>query len=125
MQLYLNEFLKPWQLGNPDELIEFEFENAELASLVTYIEKKFHLTPFIIDDQISPLPNGGKAVMGTKISFRTYKPMSKKGAWDIFLTFLDMAGLAVVPGLSKMCIELLQAIRAPHYLLTEARSHLL
>ncbi|MFA6066542.1 MAG: secretin N-terminal domain-containing protein [Candidatus Babeliaceae bacterium] len=98
--LYLNDFLKPWEFGNPDELIEFEFENAELSSLITYIEKKFSLK-FIMDDQLTPLPNGGKSALGTKISFRTYKPLSKKSAWDIFITFLDMAGLATAPGPDK------------------------
>jgi len=93
----LNTLLKPWEFGDRNELIEFEFENAELSSLIQYIEKKFSLT-FILDDQISPLPAGGKSVLGTKISFRTHKPLTKKTAWEIFVTFLDMAGLGPVPG---------------------------
>lgn len=95
--IYLGEFLHPWEFGDPDELIEFEFENAEISNLITYIEKRYGLT-FILDDQIKPLPQGGKSVLGTKISFRTHQPLSKKNAWDIFITFLDMAGLATQPG---------------------------
>lgn len=91
-----SRFLQPWEFGDPDELIEIEFDNAELSNLISYIEKKYQLT-FILDDQIKPLPQGGKSVLGTKISFKTHHPLSKKQAWNIFVTFLDMAGLAPSP----------------------------
>lgn len=93
---YLGSYLEPWRLG-PDESIEFLFENAELSTLISYIEEKFQIT-FIIDDNLKPLPKNGKSIMGTKISFKTHAPLSKKDAWNIFVTFLDMAGLSPVPG---------------------------
>jgi len=95
--IYLGQFLKPWERGKLDDLIEFNFENAELSNLITYMEKQFDLI-FILDDALKPLPTGGKSVIGTKISFRTNEPLTRKQAWDVFVTFLDMAGLAPRPG---------------------------
>lgn len=94
---YLSTTMTPWIGDEGDELLELNFENAELALFVKYIEKKFNIT-FILDDQINPPPQGGKKLLGTKISFRTHQPLKKREVWDIFLTFLDMAGLAVQPG---------------------------
>ncbi|MCK5633191.1 hypothetical protein KAH94_05545, partial [bacterium] len=51
---------------------------------------------FVTDDVINPLAPGGKGIAGNKISFKTNKPMNKRQAWGLFLTFLDMAGLSVV-----------------------------
>lgn len=89
--------LNPWELGDADELVEFEFEDADLSSFIRYIQERFEIT-FILDDDIQPTPNGGKNVLGTKISFKTHKPLTKKDAWAVFLKFLDMSGLTVVPG---------------------------
>src|SRR2546426_5574225 len=36
-------------------------------------------------------PKGGKAIKGNKISFKTNKPLTKAQAWDLFVTFLDIA----------------------------------
>lgn len=94
---FLQEYLKPWEFGDPNELIEFQFENAELLSVIQYFEKQYNLT-FIYDDLITPSPAGGKKVAGTKISFRTHQPLTKKDAWNLFVTFLDIAGLAPQPG---------------------------
>lgn len=93
---YLGSYLEPWR-DAPHELIEFTFENAELSALISYIEEKFNIT-FITDDSIKPMPQGGKSILGTKISFKTHAPLTKKDAWDMFVTFLDMAGVAPVPG---------------------------
>jgi len=77
-----------------DEEVVFNFENADLSNLVSYIEMLFDIT-FITDDAIKPFVAGAKGIEGNKISFKTNKPMSKKKAWGLFLTFLDMAGLSV------------------------------
>jgi Type II secretory pathway, component PulD len=105
---YLTEFLKPWEFGDPDEKIEFLFENTELSALLEYIEKRFNVT-FIMDDAIKPLPQGGKSILGTKISFRTHEPLSKKQAWDLFVSFLDMAGLAPVPGPAQNIFKIISS----------------
>lgn len=93
---YLGSYLEPWRNG-PDEKIELLFENAELTAFITYIEQKFGLT-FILDDAVKPMPQGGKSLVGTKLSFRTHVPLTKRQVWDVFVMFLDMAGVAPVPG---------------------------
>lgn len=103
---YLGDYLAPWKNENSDDLIEFLFENAELSTLLQYVEQKFNVT-FITDDNIQPLSATGKSILGTKISFRTHKPLNKKDAWNLFVAFLDMAGLAPVPGPNKNSYRLM------------------
>jgi general secretion pathway protein D len=76
--------------------IELNFENADLQNFVKQIEDIFEVT-FICDDAISPLPQGKKAIKNNKISFKTNDPLSKKQAWNLFVTFLDIAGFAMTP----------------------------
>jgi general secretion pathway protein D len=80
-----------------DDTIEFHFENADLKSLLAYVSDAFKVT-FITDDIINPLGPGGRAVGGNKITYNTQKPLSRKEAWGLFTTFLDISGLALVPG---------------------------
>lgn len=103
---YLGDYLAPWKNDASDDLVEFLFDNAELSTLLQYVEQKFKVT-FIADDSIQPLSPGGKSILGTKISFRTHKPLSKKDAWNLFVAFLDMAGLAPVPGPNKNSYRLM------------------
>jgi general secretion pathway protein D len=78
-----------------DATIEFHFENADLDALVTQISDLYGLT-FISDDSISPLAPNTKTIKGHKISFKTQQPLTKTQAWNLFLTFLDIAGFAVI-----------------------------
>lgn len=94
--VYLHDFLQPWSDADGD-LINFDFENAELLSLIQFIEQKFNVT-FIRDDMLNPVPQKGKSTAGIKISFRTNDPMTRDEAWNLFLTFLNISGLSVQPG---------------------------
>lgn len=94
---YLGNTAAPWQGDEGGELLELNFKDAEMSVLIGYIEKKFGVT-FILDDQLNPPPQGGKKLLGTKLTFRTHQPLTKREVWDIFLTFLDMAGLGIQPG---------------------------
>jgi len=85
----------PQRTGEPEEQVEFQFENTDLTTLVKQIESLFN-TQFIADDAIDPLRQGGKGHKGNKITFRTNKPLSKIDAFNLFLTFLDIAGLSIV-----------------------------
>ncbi len=76
--------------------IEFNFEHADLQNFIKQIEEIFEVT-FISDDALNPLPQGKKSVKGNKITFKTNVPLSKKEAWNLFLSFLDLAGFAVIP----------------------------
>lgn len=83
-------------LAPKQEMVEFNFENADLQNLVTQIEDIFKVS-FISDEAIQPAKQGAKSIKGNKISFKTNKPLTQKEAWDLFITFLQIAGFAVVP----------------------------
>jgi len=75
--------------------VAFNFEEASLSNLVSYIET-IHNIKFITDDIVSTgKPAQGFA--GHKITFRTNKKLTKKESWDLFLTFVHIAGLDVIP----------------------------
>jgi general secretion pathway protein D len=82
--------------NDKDEKIEFNFEDADLQTLVKQVEEFFDIV-FITDEMIQPLAQGGKAIKGNKITFKTNKLLSKQEAWDLFISFLSMAGFSVVP----------------------------
>lgn len=77
--------------------IEFNFENADLEMLINQISELFDLT-FIADDSITPMLQGAKSVRGNKISFKTQRTLSKREAWNLFITFLDISGFTVIAG---------------------------
>ncbi len=79
-----------------EDSIELNFENAGLENFAKQIEDIFEIT-LITDDAIAPLPQGKKAIKNNKISFKTNQPLSKKETWNLFVTFLDLAGFAVTP----------------------------
>jgi general secretion pathway protein D len=100
-----------------EELINFQFENTDLKNVIQQVGDLFNAT-FLTDDIISPLPQGQGAVAttGNKVSFRTQKPMTKKQAWNMFLSFLDIAGFNVVPGPSPRIYRVISAqksLKAP------------
>ena len=82
--------------NNPNERIEFQFEDADLQNLLTQMSELFDVS-FITDDTINPLTKNGKSIKGNKISFKTNKPMTRSQAWDLFLSFLDIAELSIIP----------------------------
>jgi len=79
-----------------EEVVELNFENADLQNFVKQIESIFEVT-FISDDAVQPIAQGRKQIKGNKISFKTEQPLSKKKVWDLFITFLEIAGFAIVP----------------------------
>lgn len=89
----LSEPFIPTQDEEPS--IEFHFENASLDVLITQISELFDVT-FIADDSITPMLQNAKSVKGWNISFKTQSPLTKKEAWNIFLTFLDISGFTVI-----------------------------
>ena len=79
-----------------EETIDFNFENTSLEQLVNYVADVFHYQ-FISPEILDPLPQGEKKIKGNLVSFKTNRSLSKKEAWDLFLTFLNMAGFGVTP----------------------------
>lgn len=78
-----------------EDVIELHFENADLVNFIKQIEDIFEVT-FITNDAIQPLVKGRKQIKGNKISFKTHQPLSKKEVWNLFVTFLEIAGFAVI-----------------------------
>jgi len=85
------------QKEKDEQMVRFYFEDATLENLVRYIEELYNVK-FFTDDDLNPVPQGRAILKGHKITFTTNKPLTRTEAWDLFLKFLDMAGLAVVPG---------------------------
>ncbi len=102
---YLTEFTNPWDYGDPNETIEFKFENATLKAVIDYFAEHFNIT-FLLDDSLNPAPAGSKPILGNTVSFSTNKPFSKKDAWGIFTSFLDLAGLTIIPGPSPRVFKI-------------------
>ncbi|RTL07203.1 hypothetical protein EKK58_03440 [Candidatus Dependentiae bacterium] len=92
------QFISPQQeneIEDEQPFIELNFENADLQNFVKLIEDIFDII-FISDDAIDPLIKGAKAIKGNKITFKTEKPLSRNQTWELFVTFMQIAGLAVV-----------------------------
>ena len=105
------------QKANEEERIVLQFENADLQNFVQQISELFNIT-FISDEAIEPLPKGTgltptKALKGNKITFKTNKPLTRNEAWDLFITFLEIAGFAIVPQ-PDPTIYRIQAMKAAH-----------
>lgn len=85
-------------LANDDETIEFYFEDADIQNLLNQIASLYNVI-FITDDMVmmadGKMIEGKKAPKGNKLSFKTHKPLTKKAAWDIFLTFLEISGFTL------------------------------
>ncbi len=79
------------------QMVRFYFEDATLESLVRYMEELYDVK-FFADDDLNPTPHGGAVLKGHRITFTTNKPLTRAEAWNLFLKFLDMAGLTVIPG---------------------------
>jgi general secretion pathway protein D len=75
--------------------VEFNFENADLEMLINQISELFDIT-FVADDSITPMLQGARSVRGNKISFKTQRTLSKREAWNLFLTFLDISGFTAI-----------------------------
>ena len=75
--------------------VAFNFEDSDLASIASYMET-IHNIKFVTEDILSTNKDA-KGLAGHKVSFRTNKVLSKKESWDLFITFLHMAGLDLVP----------------------------
>lgn len=89
-------------VGDEPATIAFNFEDASLTNLLSYIEV-VHNIKFITEDIVVGAKDAKGAVVpttgvaGHKISFRTNRNLTRKESWDLFLTFMHIAGLDVIP----------------------------
>ena len=90
-----NDTLSKRELALIDEAlesdIEVNFSNASLQNIVDQISQLFNLT-FIPDDIIKIPSATTKALSETKVSFTTNRPLTKQRTWNLFTTFLELAG---------------------------------
>lgn len=83
------------QHGDIIESVAFNFEDIDLQNVADYMER-IHKVKFVTDDILDTTKSSHK-LAGHKISFRTNAPLSKQESWSLFITFLSMAGLDIVP----------------------------
>lgn len=96
--IYLGNYLEPWKGADPNERVEMNFENKELTELLKFLSNALDIT-FILDDYVEPTrADGLQPLAGTKITFKSTVPLTLRQAWEIGLTFLEMAGFSVIPG---------------------------
>jgi general secretion pathway protein D len=91
-----NEFMEPWKIFGDEGALLLNFSNADLMNLLKYFESEFKVT-FITDDAISPVIQGGKSLVGSKINFSSNNPLSRRDAWNVFITLLEAAGVTLQP----------------------------
>lgn len=93
------------QMVQDPAMISFNFEDASLTNLLSYIESVFSIR-FITDDIIvgakdaKGAPVSVSSVAGHKINFRTNKNLTYKEAWDLFITFMHISGFNIIPMIS-------------------------
>jgi len=83
--------------NDPEDTVNVNFENADLSNILDWIADLFKIS-FLSDDNLNPVPErGGKkyTVADKKVTFKTHDPLTKKQVWDLFVTFLDLWGLAI------------------------------
>ena len=81
--------------GDIIESVAFNFEDIDLLNVAQYMER-VHNVKFVTDDILDTSKSTQK-LAGNKISFRTNAPLSKQESWNLFITFLSMAGLDIIP----------------------------
>lgn len=77
---------------DPQDRVEMQFEDADLKNILEWVSRIFQVS-FLTDDSLNPV--GKFPVANKKITFKTHEPLTKKQAWDLFITFLDLWGLAL------------------------------
>jgi general secretion pathway protein D len=80
----------------PDQLVELNFNNASLQNIADQIAQIFNVT-FLCDDVVKIPSTTIEALKESKVSFTSNIPFTKKRAWDMFTTFLELAGWSIVP----------------------------
>jgi len=89
-------FMRPWEIFEDEGAILLNFSNVDVINVLKYFEATYKVV-FIIDDALQPVVAGGKSLVGSKINFSSHHPMSRKEAWNVFITLLEMVGVTLQP----------------------------
>jgi len=82
------------QSSKAQETVAFNFEDVDLLNVAQYMER-IHQVKFLIPEVLDV--NKAQGLAGHKLSFRTFKNLSKKDSWDLFIKFINLAGFDIVP----------------------------
>lgn len=93
----LDLFEKAKKEEEQEQKFSFYLKDASLENVITYMENLLKVK-FLPDDAIKPLISGGGTLQGQKVTFKTNKMLTRTEIWDLFIKFLDLANLAIVPG---------------------------
>lgn len=93
--------------------IELNFNNASLQNIVDQIAQLFDLT-FIADDIIKAPDITTKPLSDSKISFKTYRSLTKGKAWNLFTIFLELAGYSLTQTSDKRIYRITSTDKANH-----------
>jgi general secretion pathway protein D len=92
-----HNFVEPWNIFNEEGALLLNFVNTDVINVLKYFESTFKVI-FITDDAIQPSTQGGKTLLGSKINFTSNKALSRKDAWNVLITLLEMIGVTLQPG---------------------------
>ena len=81
-----------------ENTISVNLDKTELLNVMEWIEKIFKIK-ILSGDSVNPAVAG--KIAGNLITYKNNKPMTKHQIWDLFLTFLDLIGLTLVPNSSN------------------------
>ncbi len=105
---HLSEFIQPWDTETENETTRVNFQNASLTEFINFIQNTYKVT-FITDESIEPLDKDAARLSANTIQFKSHWPLNKKDLWNLFTTFLDMAGFALVPGNNPRVFKIINA----------------
>jgi general secretion pathway protein D len=92
-----NEFMDPWSIFEDEGSVYINFNNTDLVNVLKYFEDIYKVI-FITDDIINPVPQAGKSLLGSKVNFSTNSPLSRREAWNVLMTLLEIVGVTLQPG---------------------------
>lgn len=93
----LDLFEKAKKEEEQEQKFSFYLKDASFENVITYMENLLKVK-FLPDDAVKPLISGGGTLQGQKVTFKTNKMLTRTEIWDLFIKFLDLANLAIVPG---------------------------
>jgi general secretion pathway protein D len=105
---HLAEFIQPWDSETENETTRVNFQNASLTEFINFIQNTYKVT-FITDESIDPINKDAARLSANTIHFKSHWPLNKKDLWNLFTTFLDMSGFALVPGNNPRIFKIINA----------------
>ncbi len=96
----LDDYTEPWKIFEDEGAILLNFSNADFINVIKYYESVYKVI-FITDDVLQPVSQLGKSLIGSKINFTSNRPLSRKDAWNVLITLLEISGLTLQPGAMK------------------------